>query len=316
MMRFTLPSIVLASCFSLLCLLPVHAVEAPPASSNKGGIKNSNTKLPAANPGKASAPQKQSSSGFSFLVEPVPAWVTPVAAEPNPAPLPEAGYQLPLIDEQINLEGKTHHFRHVERRIGATAGLGRGAQIQVSFDPLYQELIFHHVTLLRDGKAIDKFDPKRVQLLQRETRLEARIYDGQVTASMVLDDVRVGDRIDYAYTLRGSNPVFGGKFATIDHTGSYEAPTGLQQIRIVMPAGRTLQYRAPKAMQVSQQSLDGKQEWRFRQSAIPQRVREPNAPASSYLDELLQLSEYKDWNEVASWASHLFAPAATLAEPV
>ena len=47
------------------------------------------------------------------------------------------------------------------------------------------------------------------------------MYDGRETLSIVLDDVRVGDEIDYAYSLRGGNPVFGDKFVALVGIGQH-----------------------------------------------------------------------------------------------
>lgn len=260
--------------------------------------------------GKAGNSFKTATAGFSFLVEAVPAWVA-IVAPGDAITLPgNAALQYGLIDEQINLDGKVNHFHHVERRIAALAALGQGAQIQIGFDPSYQELILHRVEVVRNGQRIDKLDPKRVQLLQRETQLEARIYDGRITASMVLDDVRVGDRVEYAYTVRGSNPVFDGKFVLLDSVGSHSAPVALHQLRVLYPQARTLQFVAPKSMQVTQGKVAGQNELVMQQRQVPQRVYEEGASASAYIGEMIQISEFASWNEVARWASGLFAPTA------
>src|SRR5690606_8276294 len=38
------------------------------------------------------------------------------------------------------------------------------------------------------------------------------IYNGNYSAYLILDDIRVGDQIEYSYSLIGDNPVFKGKF--------------------------------------------------------------------------------------------------------
>ncbi|MBL0076594.1 MAG: DUF3857 domain-containing protein [Rhodocyclaceae bacterium] len=88
------------------------------------------------------------------------------------------------------------------------------SQIEAEFDPSYQTLTMHSLELVRGTTRTTSSMPK-VQLLERERQLEQRMYDGRVTMSVVLDDVRVGDEIHYAYTVTGLNPVSEGKFVEI-----------------------------------------------------------------------------------------------------
>ncbi|MBK9623933.1 MAG: DUF3857 domain-containing protein [Rhodocyclaceae bacterium] len=120
------------------------------------------------------------------------------------------------IDEQLRPEGKSvAAHRHTVRVVDTAAGLPIASQIEAEFDPSYQTLTMHSLELVRGTMRINKLDAKKVQLLQRERQLEQRMYDGRVTMSVVLDDVRVGDEIHYAYTVTGLNPVFEGKFVEI-----------------------------------------------------------------------------------------------------
>ena len=73
-----------------------------------------------------------------------------------------------------------------------------------------QSLSLHEVTLLRGETVINKLATADMRLLQREDELESLIYNGTRTLSIVLDDVRVGDVIRYAYSIEGDNPIFNG----------------------------------------------------------------------------------------------------------
>ncbi|MBK9623934.1 MAG: hypothetical protein IPO38_05060 [Rhodocyclaceae bacterium] len=49
--------------------------------------------------------------------------------------------------------------------------------------------------------------------------------------------------------------------------------------------------------------------WRetlFTRQNVPQLRPEPGSPASTYVPDMLQLSEYADWAEVAAWGARLF----------
>ncbi len=53
----------------------------------------------------------------------------------------------------------------------------------------------------------------KFKVLQNEKDLSKFIYSGTYDAFLLLEDVRKGDRIEYAYTIKGDNPIFGRKYA-------------------------------------------------------------------------------------------------------
>lgn len=255
--------------------------------------------------------QKAQTAGFSYLVQPTPSWVAAVPRG-NGSYRTDAAMHYEFLDEQVRVEGDgAAHYRRSIRVVNAPAGLGPAAQFEISFDPSYQVLIMHKVGLWRGGRYIDKLDRKKVQLLRRETSLEYQIYDGQVTASVVLDDVRVGDRVDYSYTVRGSNPVFDGKFVHTAWPISQLGPIEAYQFRLLAPETRNIQHRVGDNVKVTGGLSSGIRETIFRRDAVPQYQGDPNAPDSAYIAEQIQLSEFADWNAVARWGEKLFARSAT-----
>src|SRR5205814_7276577 len=54
-----------------------------------------------------------------------------------------------------------------------------------------------------------------------ETGADSGLYDGRMTALLILDDLRVGDVLDYAITVHGENPVFNGRFMDSWNMQSY-----------------------------------------------------------------------------------------------
>ncbi len=215
-----------------------------------------------------------------------------------------------LSDTQVRLEpGGATSYSHIVRVVDSAAGLGRAGQIQAVFDPTYQSFVMHRLVIVRDGRRIEQLDHHHIQLLHRETQLESRLYDGTLTVSIVLDDVRVGDHIDYAYSVRGANPVFGGRYVSSDFAGSTYAPMSLYRLRILVPAARTVHYRAAPDVQVTVSDSAATHEIEFRRSNAPQLSFDNSAPESYYLPQLIQLSEFDDWAAVARWGQGLFGAA-------
>ena len=51
----------------------------------------------------------------------------------------------------------------------------------------------------------------KIKELQREDGLNYYIYDETITVYIILEDIRVGDIVEYSFTRKGSNPVLGNQ---------------------------------------------------------------------------------------------------------
>ncbi len=221
-----------------------------------------------------------------------------------------------LIDEQTLVGDHTEAFHiHVVREINDAAGLATGARIGIDFDPKYQRLTLHRLDLVRGGRRISKLH-KAYPLLRRETQLERQIYDGRQTLSIVLDDVRVGDEIDYAFSIDGSNPVFGGRFVSNVWMISDLGPEALHQIRILAPRSRDIRVGfGSDQFEVKTRDLELLKETIVRRENIPQRHMEVGGTLGDLFRNVVQFSEFSDWSDVARWGRPLF-PGGAADEPL
>lgn len=272
----------------------------------------------AAKPGpKVAAPARPAAAGFE--IAPAPAWVTRTGLEGLPS-LPAAPVHVLLMDDQTRLgPGATVlRYQRVVRQVNSSAGLEAASQIEVVFDPSYQRLVLHELAVWRDGKRLDRLNAKAVRLLQRETQLERQIVDGRMTASIVLEDLRVGDRIEWASTLAGDNPVFEGKYVETQWLSASRGPAGLVQRRLLAPAGRSIRHRLTVRDAVVSEvaRTDGLRETLVQRRAVPQFRFDPLTPAEDNYAELLEWSEFASWSDVAGWAERQFAGPLRDREPL
>jgi transglutaminase-like putative cysteine protease len=251
-----------------------------------------------------------------YTVGPVPAWVVP--GEPGVATQAQRdkssdGVAYLLSDSQV-LAGKdrrvTYH-RLVSTALNAS-GVESVADIEIPFDPSYQTLVLHSIDIVRDGRVIPKLASARIHVIQRETGLEARIYDGSKTLNVFLDDVRVGDTIDYAYSRIGRNPVFKGRdFGSV--ALQYGTPVARIRARLLVPQGGkiALAERNTTARAVVSEH-DGWRDYRWEVADTPALTVEEGAPDwySPYAE--VAWSEFPDWSAVARWALPLYRPPAVL----
>ena len=279
----------------LACMVLPAIVDAAPAKSGK-----KNPPKPVADSTAVKV------NGFSYSIEPEPSWIVVPKPEAGAA-LPHAALRYDLLDEQVRVEAENAStYSHVVRVVNDAAGLGTAAQTQIDFDPSFQALAIHKVRVVRGGESVSRLNKSSVKLLQREAALESRIYNGQVTASIVLDDIRVGDKIEYSYTIRGTNPVFNGKFMHLSAVGSWRGPVALYQFRLLAPENRKIQYRAEPDLNISSRLIGNERETLFRRTSIPQIQPDANVPGGYYISYMIQFSEFDSWNGVARWGESLF----------
>lgn len=145
-----------------------------------------------------------------------PAWVERVAVDfdaVRPGERDRDSFTL-LSDTRLRLNGARYErYERRVRRAMTASGVERLAELLVDFEPEHEQLVLHRIELHRDGRVVDQTRSARVRLVAEESELERRMYNGGVTAFIVLSDVRLGDSIDLSYSVVGSAPILGGRFA-------------------------------------------------------------------------------------------------------
>jgi len=146
-------------------------------------------------------------------IVPKPSWITNCKSfDKKPAARAiQDGYFYDLSEQQINVEKKAEYI-HYEREIVSSTGIQNGSQISVSFDPAYQRLDFHEITVWRNNKPQNCLKLSAFKILADEEDFSKFIYQGSYSANVILDDIRKGDKIEYSFTITGRNPIFGDRF--------------------------------------------------------------------------------------------------------
>jgi len=222
-----------------------------------------------------------------------------------------------LVDKQINgTAGKQVYSRYVYT-LTDPSGVESGADIRMRFDPAFESLVVHAIKVLRDGKQVNSMQLSDIQIISAEDRQANNIYSGDVDAVVLLSDVRVGDVIDYSYTIAGVNPVFGNKFSSGAALG-WSVPVDKVNVRVLIPSSRSLQTQFINSdAKFSVSENDGQRLYSLQLLNTAEIEEEDGLPAWYDAYPYVQLSEYKNWAEVAQWASNLFdvdhQPSAVLA---
>ncbi len=245
-----------------------------------------------------------------YSIAPVPGWVQTIAPD-DAAKAPDQqiskGIYYLITDNQVRVDGRERTiYRHFATKAVTRQGVESIANIDIEFDPSYQKLILHTVNVRRDGQVISKLRNASIRVLQRERELEALILDGSKTASILLSDIRVGDIVEYAYSVKGVNPVFGQR-----HFGSFDmqwaVPVARIYARLVWPKGRELffqHHNKAAAAQVVETATHTEYRWDLPNVAALKT--ESDTPAWFDPYPFVQWGEFKDWGAVAQWALALY----------
>ena len=246
----------------------------------------------------------------------MPAWVVPVPAE---APTDARAWQPAgggarrelLVDTQFRAgPGQPQWFQRLRAVATEAQALGSVSQFQIPFNPAFQTVTLHHARVWRDGQPQDRLRDARHELMRREQRLEQLVIDGVQTLLLILNDVRVGEAVEVAYTIEGENPIYEGRIAG-GFQLAWDNPVDLLHLRVDAPADRPLAVRT-LAVELAPERLNegGRQVLRVLRRQVPGVQQEQATPPWFKVFPALDFSEYRDWAEVEAWAARLFAQPA------
>jgi transglutaminase-like putative cysteine protease len=237
-----------------------------------------------------------------WRIEPAPRWVI---APPPPsdarAGSDESALEYPLDDTQVRVSDRTvEHYRHIRFRPRSPKQLEEGSQVELEFNPAYERLIIHHAVVERDGRPLAALRARDVKIVQREKDLDARIYDGSLSALIFLRDVRVGDVVDYAYTVEGASPILEGKYVTTFQVAD-DTFTARWRRRILFPPARSLTVKAhgtDVSPTITSEGGFRVYTWEGRDAAPVER--EDGLPEWFSPEPWVEASEFGSWREVVA----------------
>lgn len=255
-------------------------------------------------------------SAREFDVRRTPEWIARVDADTSAAVARENvrwGLYDILTDHQVRVTAtsESQYYRTV-RRVLSPSGVQNASELTLDFDPDFQHLTIHDVSIVRDGKRIDVLDADGIRVIDKEEDADRSIYDGIRSALVFLRDVRPGDVIDYAWSLDGRNPILNGRY-TDEYDLSSGVPTKHARHRLVWPAGRPLQWRGSDPAIAT---LGSEQVFVWERNDIRALDVEDAIPSWFEPWETVEVSEFASWSEVAEWSNAMFQLDARSTEEV
>lgn len=240
-----------------------------------------------------------------------PGWVKPVQVALNatvPTENLSNGVYYLLSDSQTRVQpkGKVESYYHAAIKVVNSSGVQDASQVSVTYDPEYEHVTFHNIRVHRAGSYTEQLAREKIKVLQRESQLEYQIYDGSKSLNIILDDIRVGDTVEYSYTLSGGNPVFAGHyFSRID--SRWSIPVHQVRERLLWPAARKLfikNHSTELKPVVSKRS--GYREYVWALDDVPPLLVDEGIPSWYDPYPWVQVSDVDSWQEVMHWALSLY----------
>lgn len=187
---------------------------------------------------------------------PVPVWVVPVQP-PTEGPA-DGAVRNRLFDVQQRFDDTgVHTMVHGWTKVLKPEGLQYAGAVVLTWQPQFGAAIVHRVVLHRGDQTIDVLkDGSAFTVLRREEQL-ALMTDGVVTAAMQVPDVRVGDELEFSYTIDRANPLLRGH---IEHEASFVNPAITADrfyLRASWPTNRAVKVRLGNLLPRPTESTSG-----------------------------------------------------------
>jgi transglutaminase-like putative cysteine protease len=216
-----------------------------------------------------------------------------------------------LVDTQIRVERGVppQYYHHYAVKVVNTTGLETTSQITFTIDPSYQKATLNTLVIIRQGQRIDMLPGAEIQMLRREKDLDRLLYDGRHTGNVIVKDVRIGDILEYAYTISGDNPIYSNLFSYAAQT-QWSVPIHKHHFRLIWPKARPLyQKRHNTDVALTRRDQGENTIFSMIQDEVKPVRRNTQTPSWFQRYGYIQLSEMQDWASVVAWALPLYRPA-------
>lgn len=262
----------------------------------------------------AAAPFAVAHAGSRDIAYGAPAaWVAPAPA-PTDAASPEgAAVRIIYTDFQIRMTAAgDENYTGYRLKILKPEGLPL-ANISATWNPSTDDLVIHRLRLIRGDQVIDVLASDKFEVIQRENNLENDMLDGQLTATLQVPGVEVGDELEFAATLRRRETVFGNRshgFAQLPIVST----AGAHRIRLIWSGDKKVRLSGtPDLGPLKVSDRAGEHELVYEMKAPASVVLTDNAPPRFNVRRLIEYSEFADWSEVSGAMAPLYDKASQLA---
>jgi tetratricopeptide (TPR) repeat protein len=252
-------------------------------------------------------------AGEEVLRGAAPAWVD--EAELDLAGAKRAPSEL-LADWQHRIEdGVVYSYADRAIRIDNPQMLMEQNTVSIGWLPDKGDLTVHRLEIFRDGETIDLLaGDAEFDVIRREQGLEARLLDGELTATLSIPGLQVGDVLRTTYSISVDDQALGDEAQVLQFLGSKPWRVGMGRAVVSWPEDEQMYWRAERdAVPSGPELRDG---YRYLTVALP--LAEPDdmpedAPSRYHRPTVLRVGSFTDWAELSRVMAPHFNAAADVA---
>lgn len=220
-----------------------------------------------------------------------------------------------LFDWQYRIEDSVVHG-YIDRvvRIDNPEALMEENQLSLSWLPDKGDLTVHRLEILRGGEVIDLLaGGATFDVIRREQGLEDRLIDGELTATLSVPGLRVGDALRTAFTVSTDDQALGDEAQVLQYLPA--APWQVQQARAIVswPEDEQMFWGVEDRVTLPEPTLrDG---YRYINVALPLAEAAPvpqDSPPRYQRPAILRVGSFATWEEVSRVMAPHFESAALL----
>jgi tetratricopeptide (TPR) repeat protein len=256
-------------------------------------------------------------AGENILRGPAPNWLPAIA--PHLSNLPDNSSQhvrYEVVENHSRAFGThTETYVRMRMRVLSPLGLQQASQLGLVWNPGLQTPTVHHARLIRAGQTSDILDKADFTILRREAALEQSLQiNGLLTGVLVNPDIRVGDTIDFAYSLRTQFDVFNNPLEALAFPYS-PLPVDLAVTTFSWPASMSVETRAGSHTAVPPITRQGDFNVLMNRMTDVEAQTYPDDLATRYLPDYgWQISNIPTWGTIADQVRPAYDQASVLPE--
>ncbi len=239
------------------------------------------------------------------LVNPAsPAWVIPQEVDISilPSGAKDAGSEYYFLAEnQYDVASETVYRRYISR-FNSESGLQDGSQLEITYDPSYESVKIHSLLIHRGGTRQDRLSTQEFKVIQREQDHERQLYDSDLSVIALIEDTRVGDILEYSYSVTGMNPLFSEDIYWNFDT-SYQVPVGRIHAVLRVPHDREILVKAHRCEVEPDIQTEGPIKiYQWDLDDVQPQLSDGDLPWDHDPWGWVEVSSWLTWGDVADWS--------------
>lgn len=253
-------------------------------------------------------------AGEKILYGEVPDWVVPVSFDSLDT---KSGPSTLVYDWQHRLEGGvvTSYEEHSTRIDNPQTLMDEGT-ISLTWLPDKGDLTVHKVEILRGDESIDLIaGGAQFEVIRREQGLEQRLLDGELTATLAVPGLKVGDILRVIHSTTLDDQALGNEMQVSQPLWTKPWQVGVSRAIVSWPEDEAVFWRAEESAKVAPPIKKNG----YSTITVNLPIAEPqempaDAPSRYRRSPILRVGTYADWQELSrSFAPH-YIEAAKVAD--